>query len=172
MSDLIVRRAGADDWADLRVVRLAALTDSPMAFGSTLARERDYDEARWRTWPNAGAMFLAWRDGEPVGISGGLRSAGGIELISVWAAPSSRGTGTAATVVGAVLRWARESGETQVRAWVAENSARAMRFYDKIGFTPTGLDRPHAHSPELRDVRLRIRLLEDSGPLSDDLAHR
>src|SRR5207247_10899464 len=45
-----VRRTEPGDWRALREVRLAALADSPDAFGSTLDREGDVDEDHWQTW--------------------------------------------------------------------------------------------------------------------------
>jgi hypothetical protein len=74
-----VRRARADEWEALREIRLAALTDSPDAFGSTLAEERDADEARWRGWITgegwAGdvATFIAEAPGPLLGMATGYR---------------------------------------------------------------------------------------------------
>jgi len=44
----VVERITGDDWEHLRAVRLGALADSPSAFGSSLEREQQYDEERWR----------------------------------------------------------------------------------------------------------------------------
>src|SRR6476660_4862023 len=49
-----VGRGRADEWEALREIRLAALADSPDAFGSTLVEERDADEVRWRGWITGG----------------------------------------------------------------------------------------------------------------------
>ena len=45
-----VRRLGAHEADLLRDVRLRALGDAPMAFGSTLAREEGYAPEKWERW--------------------------------------------------------------------------------------------------------------------------
>src|SRR5262245_31242987 len=42
-----IRRIRADEGLALRTLRLAALADSPMAYGSTFAREDAYPDAVW-----------------------------------------------------------------------------------------------------------------------------
>lgn len=78
-----VRRAGPGDWAALRRVRLAALADSPSAFGSTLEHELTLSEGEWRRRTETAATFLAWRGGEAVG------------LVTVFPQPEGRVTGRA-----------------------------------------------------------------------------
>jgi hypothetical protein len=65
-----VSRPGRDDWARVRALRLAALADTPDAFGATLAEERDQPEGFWRErLGRAGATtFVASVDGRDVGL--------------------------------------------------------------------------------------------------------
>jgi len=53
-----IRRIRADEGLRLKALRLRALADSPMAFGSTLAREQAYPDALWheRAATGAGAI--------------------------------------------------------------------------------------------------------------------
>jgi len=50
-----IRRIRADEGLRLRAIRLHALADSPMAFGSTLAREEAYPETIWHERAAGGA---------------------------------------------------------------------------------------------------------------------
>ena len=50
-----IRRIRADEGLALRALRLAALADSPMAYGSTFAREHAYPDALWHERAAAGA---------------------------------------------------------------------------------------------------------------------
>jgi hypothetical protein len=70
-----VRRLGAHEADLLRDVRLRALRDAPMSFGSTLAREEGYELAMWERWATEAAagerqaVFIA----EPaVGMASGV----------------------------------------------------------------------------------------------------
>ena len=63
---VIVRPVAVEQWATMRAVRLAALTESPERFASTTAAEELLDEAEWRRRTERSAM--AWDGAEPVGI--------------------------------------------------------------------------------------------------------
>ncbi|MGQ0842476.1 GNAT family N-acetyltransferase [Actinokineospora sp.] len=158
MAEFAVRRLTPDDWARLRAIRIAALTDTPAAFGATLAHELSFDEDRWRGWLARDALFLAEAGEGRVGIAGGMAGPNEVELVSVWAHPDTRGTGLAATVVGAVVDWARAEGHPRITAWADQTNDRALRFYRGLGFTPTGRDDIHPHDPALREVELALAL--------------
>lgn len=60
----MARQADADDWEDLRDLRLRALGDTPEAFGTTLAQAaaRSDDEWRGRYAPHAGSVDIVEED--------------------------------------------------------------------------------------------------------------
>jgi GNAT superfamily N-acetyltransferase len=141
-----VRRARADEWEALREIRLAALADSPHAFGSTLAEERDADEARWRGWITgegwAGvvATFIADGPGPLLGMATGYRpddrpTTGW--LFAMWVRPERRGEGIGRQLVAAVEEWAASLDIDQLLLHVTDGNDGAVRFYASCGFVGT-----------------------------------
>lgn len=127
--DVEVVRASVDDWAQVRDLRLAALADTPDAFGSTLEREQDQPESFWRGRLQAAdaVTLVAWVDGRPAGLITVAPAfddpdAGGI--YSVWVAPFARG----------------------------DHNTAAQRLYARPAFGPTGrtgtLPPPREHVSE------------------------
>src|SRR5581483_3044683 len=114
---LQVRRILQTEAALLRRMRLAALSDTPMAFGSTYARELAFDDAEWNkraarlsSAPDA-ATFLAFEGEDCCGIIGGflaMESATDVMVVSMWVAPHARRKGVAARLMQALESWARE----------------------------------------------------------------
>ncbi|MGD0686975.1 MAG: GNAT family N-acetyltransferase [Streptosporangiaceae bacterium] len=99
-----IRRAVPEDWATLRRVRLAALAEAPQAFGSTLDGEIGRPEQYWRARIAASPQFIAWADGEPVGIAAGFA-----ERASSGGAISSDGTDGSGGRSGDIKGECRES---------------------------------------------------------------
>ena len=150
-----VRRVVRDEWAELRGVRLRALTDAPYAFASTHAREAAFDETEWRRRIDSGPWWLARADGVPVGLVAGYGAEGDVRhLVAMWVDPAHRGSGAAAQLVQAVCRWAAEDGGRVVSLWVADGNDRARRFYERLGFTGTGQRQPLPSAPEVGEERL------------------
>jgi ribosomal protein S18 acetylase RimI-like enzyme len=133
-----VRLLAADDWMELRDARLAALAEAPYAFSSTVAREQEFTESRWRERAGSGRTFAAWDGGTIVGLATGLPEDGQWQLVGMWVSPKVRGTGIADQLVAAVCELASQSGFTSVRLWVTEVNDRARAFYRRLGFAPTG----------------------------------
>ena len=139
--DAVVRLLVADDWAQLRAVRLAALIEAPYAFASTLAREQAFDEDLWRSRAGAGRTFGAFDGAALVGLATGFPvdgQPGDWHLVGMWVAPARRGQGVADWLVEAVCEQARQAGAGTITLWVTEVNDRARAFYRRLGFAPTG----------------------------------
>ncbi len=145
-----VRRIAPDEGETLRAVRLRALADAPLAFGSTHAREAAYPPERWRDWAEASsagggqAFFFAvdehlGRAGRPrVGrdLGGGHRD--GAPLRDVGRA---RGAGQRSRRGRSSKRSSRGRPSTaplRVRTEVTVGNDGAARLYERAGFRDTG----------------------------------
>jgi ribosomal protein S18 acetylase RimI-like enzyme len=160
MTELDVRLLVADDWAQLRTARLAALAEAPYAFASTLAREQQFTEQEWRERAARGSTFAAWDGGAIVGLATGLdQGRDGWHLVGMWVAPKVRGAGVADRLVTSVCELARRSGATSVTLWVTEVNGRARAFYRRLGFVPTGDRQPvRPGEPDHWEEKLILRL--------------
>jgi GNAT superfamily N-acetyltransferase len=155
-----VRRIRPDDAALLERVRLAALLDTPSAFGSTHAAESGRPVAEWEARAAAGAKghdrvtFFALDGDDVVGLVGGYREDGVTHLVSMWTDPEARRTGVGRALVQAVLDWA----EDDVHLWVTRGNDAAHALYERMGFVETGDHQPLPSDPckdEVRMVRRR-----------------
>lgn len=147
-----VRRLRADEAGLLRDVRLRALRDAPMAFGSTLAREEAFKPERWEQWAadsargERQAVFLV----EPAdGLASGVLDEDEealAHLYAMWVDPRARGTGAGRALLEAVIAWAAERGARRLITSVAEGNAAAAVLYATAGFADTGRREPLGHS--------------------------
>ena len=157
---VVVRRVSEEDWREVREVRLAALADSPSAFGSTLSEERAHDEDDWREWCGSSAVFVA-RDGEvPVGMVAGFDGASPAErrLVALWVHPDHRGAGVASALLAAVEDWARADGADRLLLWVADGNGTARRLYGRHGFAASGRHQTLPSDPDVDEEQLRLVL--------------
>jgi len=147
-----VRRLSADDWELWRRLRLAALRESPSAFGSTVGREAAFGEDVWRERLDDGdsVTVLATYAGAPAGIGGGFRDLPGLlHVMAMWVRPRARGHRVAHAVLDGIRDYADEHG-LGLHLDVAVSNAAAWRCYERYGFVATGQTRPiRDGSPEL-----------------------
>jgi len=155
-----VRQATSDDWQTVRDIRLAALQEAPYAFGSTYARERDFDEDTWRdrlSNPD-GPTFLAFDGDDAVGIDGVYTEGGDRILVAMWVAPSARRAGVGEALTNAVCHWVRAQGDRRVYLGVAEDNEPARRLYERLGFRMTGKSAPLHSDPTRLSLEMALDL--------------
>jgi GNAT superfamily N-acetyltransferase len=161
--NLNVRRIRADEGLQLRALRLRALADAPMAFGSTLAREEAFAEHVWHERAAGGASgddratFIAEREGRWIGLATGLANdpdGSGPMLVGMFVDPAERGHRVGVALVEAVTAWARTRGAARLSLWVTSVNTPAVALYNRCGFRATGEGRPMGHTPSLSELRM------------------
>jgi GNAT superfamily N-acetyltransferase len=163
-----VRAVTAAEWEILRDIRLAALNEAPYAFASTHEQEAGDGESQWRARAASLAWFAAWRDGRPVGIVAGWHRDGDPpderHVISMWVEPAARGTGAADALISAVADWAVGQGARRLTLWAADGNPRAIAFYRRRGFLPTGVRQPLPSNRGTMEAELALDLSRIRGP--------
>jgi ribosomal protein S18 acetylase RimI-like enzyme len=149
-------------WRLVRELRLRALADSPLSFGSSLERELGFDEVDWIGLVSRGGWFCAMSNAVPVGIAAGMTGdgldPGEAHLLSFWVEPESRGRGVAVALLDSVRNWATSSGASRLTLWVADESAAARRFYRRMGFEATGRRQPLPSNPAVGEELMTMEL--------------
>ena len=150
-----IRTLHPADWTVYRELRLAALGESPHAFGSTLAEETARPDDAWAARLAAPALgayrqgwpFIAALDGTPVGLAWvklDAPDATTASLYQVWVAPQARGRGVGAALLDAAITWARERRATALHLDVTAGDGAAARLYRRAGFVDVGVPVPRA----------------------------
>jgi ribosomal protein S18 acetylase RimI-like enzyme len=147
-------------------LRLLALQESPWAFGSTYAREREFTLAEWQArlqrWNGErGIGFLAMVDGTARGMAGALldeKEAKRAQLVSMWTAPTHRRKGLGHLLVEEVSGWAVQRGVRVVQLMVTSKNESAIRFYEQLGFTRTGGVEPYPNDPSMVEYEMAREL--------------
>src|SRR5262245_49883436 len=159
----LVQRIRPDEALRLRTLRLQALADAPLAFGSTFVQEATFDETVWRDRATHGAAgkdrvtYIAEERGRWIGMATGLaidRDVPNADLVGMFVEPGARGRGVGATLVEAVVEWARSRGAPRLFLWVTSTNHAAIRLYERCGFRPTGKSQPLDHSGLLTELEM------------------
>jgi GNAT superfamily N-acetyltransferase len=149
----VIRQLRADQWETYRDVRLASLRDAPEAFAASFEDAAAFDESDWRHGLSL-PCWMAFVGDEPVGM---VRAARIDEeqphLISMWVAPSARGSSVAELLVESVLAWARAADKSGVGLRVMSSNTRAQSLYLRCGFAPSG------RTERLADGRVEIEMV-------------
>ncbi len=145
MASLIVTRARHP--SDLEDVR-ALFRAYAASLGLDLAFQH-FDE-EMQSWPGiyaepAGALWLARRDGVPVGCVGARPLASGVcEIKRLYVAPEARGLGLGRRLAEAVIAFARTAGYDRVRLDTLPAMGEARALYASLGFVEIA---PYRYNP-------------------------
>lgn len=140
-----IRRFRQDEWRSYRALRLAALADSPDAFGSTLAIERNCTDEEWsrRLAADPGVNFpiVARIGAEAVGLAWGRiepASPDTAHLYQLWVAHAHRQRAIGRMLLDTVIDWARASNLRKVVLSATCGDTPALRLYSRAGFVAIG----------------------------------
>lgn len=111
------------------------------------SRHTQWSSAWWLEDPRQ-ALFAGTIDGRVLGFAnaGGERT-GGVasefgrgEVYAFYLHPSAWGSGLAGALIATAEAWLREQGRTEAVLWVLRDNPRARAFYEKSGWSPTGVE--------------------------------
>ncbi|MEX0955648.1 MAG: GNAT family N-acetyltransferase [Rhizobiaceae bacterium] len=139
----MIRLLGSDDVEVFRRIRLEALRAEPAAFASSAEDWEQLADEEWLRRLTDNPVFVAFHDGEPVGIMGLMRErssrmAHRATIIMVYLRANLRGGGLAKALLEALADHARGNGILQLELSANADNPAALRFYRRDGFVEIG----------------------------------
>ena len=132
----------SDEWQRYRDFRLAALQESPNAFGSTYETELHFPEEQWRLW--IANVWFALEDTIILGMIGFLpESPTTAQIVSFWVTPQSRGKGIGKQLLLHMQALAKNQNLTKLYLYVTTTQTAAIGLYHALGFTTASLEKNH-----------------------------
>jgi ribosomal protein S18 acetylase RimI-like enzyme len=154
---LTVRRIAAHQGAVFRELRTASLREAPYAFGETLEEALSADASTFESIAANHACsvistsFILYTEGHPAGLIGAYfedSSAHRAFVSELWVAPAVRHLRGGELLVNTASEWLAAAGASEIYAWIADENRNAMRFYERLGFGPTGEHERMARAPD------------------------
>ena len=134
---MIVRRAGPNEAAAWRAIRLEALAAAPEAFSARLTDWQDRPLADFAAQLAANPTFLAFDGEDPVGCIAWMRDSSDSTrgwIGGVYVADRMRGQGVGQALIVAALSDAKAAGIAEMWLEVRAGNAPAQRAYEQAGF--------------------------------------
>jgi len=140
----MIRRLDASDIEEFKYLRLMSLEIEPENYASTHSEWAALSDDDWRGYLTGSAIFAGFEADAPVALAGLVpqsraRMAHRASLGMVFVVPERRGSAIAGEIMGHVLDFARAEGLLQIELVVHSGNARAVRFYERLGFERYGL---------------------------------
>lgn len=149
----------ADDWLEMRNLRLEALQNEPRAFGDKHEEASQRTEEEWRSLFTTGRYFCARQGGKLVGMmclvlgtEGGGKDPQTANVYSVYVQKDARSQGIGRAILDRVIQEARSADMKALRLEVGVGQKYAKQLYENVGFTDGGLSTEKiSHGSELID---------------------
>ena len=169
-TETVIRRVRADEWREVRDLRLKALRDplAPLAFLETFDQASAEPDEFWQARASGGAegsrvaqwaaiaegawvgsvAVIAFRPGE-VDYYGAEVTEPRANLIGVYVRPTHRRQGLLESLVATAAGWTAEQGFAELVLDVHEENSRAIGAYLRCGFEATGERTVSEHGTDL-----------------------
>ncbi|MEM7101267.1 MAG: GNAT family N-acetyltransferase [Pseudomonadota bacterium] len=165
-SNFEILRLSNSDWRTYKSLRIAALRDSPDAFGSTLASALTVSDADWEKRISTASSVLdlplfARVQGKGVGLAWGAMIEDDIttaHLFQMWVALEARGAGIGAALVAKTIEWARQNHAKRMMLSVTAADTPAWRMYLSAGFQAFGDLEPLRPDSDILVQPMRLEL--------------
>ncbi|WP_104082892.1 N-acetyltransferase [Cryobacterium sp. Y11] len=161
--EFLIRPTAADDWREIRELRLEMIRDTPTAYTETLETAVSHGEAEWRMRAQRGAsgngiaIAAIAESGRWIGTMAGFvpDPETGAILVGVYVAPDFRGIkmGLTDALLNTVEDWARKEGD-QLTLQVHEDNIRAQKAYVRRGFMATGHTVAYNLDPSKKELEM------------------
>lgn len=149
-----IRATEEQDWMILKEIRLAALLDSPTAFGVSYQTAITNSDEQWKQRASSETQpkfWLAFKGEKAIGMIGaGVDQTDRYNLIAMWVKPGSRESGVADRLIDAVKFDAINTGFKQIFLDVSPSNLKASRLYKKHGFVFTTEEKPLSSHPDIQ----------------------
>src|SRR5215831_19701412 len=160
--DVAIVALGRDDWQLLKRLRIAALSDTPDAFGPTAAHALAQPDSYWQTWASrlddarGFALFVLHVDHEPSGLVSATKDRQGVGHIgAMWIAPTARGLHLGSRLLDHGLAFLTEHGCRTIELSVTEGNDGPLALYRSRGFALTGAFEPLRDGSPLKNLFMR-----------------
>lgn len=139
----IIAIASPSDWQRVQRLRLAALRDTPDAFGSTFEDESQRSPEWWidRLQSSGSVTFMAVEPCDSgMAVLGPYNAPPDRGVFAVWVASEQRGRGVGDALLSSVIAHARSLGVGRLVLDVGRHNLPARGLYLRHGFSPTGIE--------------------------------
>jgi len=155
----------AAEWERLREIRLAALRESPQAFGGKYEDEKLFDEARWFIEFNKQSFLVSSINGSDAAMLFVENLAGDFGATcwigGCWSDPKYRGSGLMRAMFAYIDNNATERDWQVQGLGVWQDNYSAIAAYEKLGFVPMGEPQPSSRQPGKFYQRMIRKTLEN-----------